>query len=252
MATWSAALAAHLVPARVLEQRALAREWEGAGKGQTRGKLATGVPVLDGVTAGGWPRGALSEVSGPRSSGRTTLLYLSLGQALAAGEAAALVDVGGGLDPRWAQSLGVPLQRLLWVRCGAEQALAAADMVVGAGGFAVVALDFGDQPVKAPTAAWQRLKRAAGQQRTAVVLSAPYRPQGALGKVSFRLDPGRPVFHGGPVAPLLLHLKTQAHLDRGAWDQETPANTVGTLQFMWTRLPAPADAPCASARETAA
>ena len=186
-------------------------------------------------------------MSGPRSSGRTTLLYLSLAHALAAGETAALVDVGGGLDPQAAQTLGLPLQRLLWVRCGAAQALAAADMVVSAGGFALVALDFGDASVKAPTAAWQRLKRAAAQQRTAVVLSALYRPQGALGKVSLRLDQGRPVFHGDNGASLLLHLKTQAHLDRGGWERgvatvATVATVVGALQLTWSRLPAAATA----------
>lgn len=197
--------------------------------------------MVDGVTGGGWPRGALNEVSGPRSSGRTTLLYLSLAQTLLAGEAAALIDVGGGLDPRWAQTLGLPLQRLLWVRCTADQALSAADMVLGAGGFGLLVVDYGDAPVKAPTAAWLRLKRAAAAQRTALLISTPHRPQGALGRFAFRLDPGRPVFHGAGSggSPLLVHLQAQAHLERKASSdyEAPPANTVGTLQFTWVRGP---------------
>lgn len=205
MATWSSALAAHLVPARVLEQR------------ETGGRLGTGMAAVDGVTGGGWPRGALSEVAGPRSSGRTTLLLMSLGNALAAGEAAALVDVGGGLDPRWAQTLGVPLPRLLWVRCEAVQALPAADMVLGAGGFGLLAIDFGDQQAKAPMGAWQRLKRTASEQRTALLVSAPYRPQGALGRVALRLQQGHPGFAGGGATPaLLVDLHTQAVVERNS------------------------------------
>lgn len=207
MANWSSALAAHLVPARVLEQR------------ETGGRMGTGMAEVDGVTGGGWPRGALSEVAGPRSSGRTTLLLMSLGNALAAGEAAALVDVGGGLDPR--SALGVlHLSRLLWVRCEADQALPAADMVLGAGGFGLLAIDFGDQHARAPTGAWQRLKRTAAEQRTALLVGAPYRPAGALGRVAIRMSPGLPRFTNGPA--LLLHLQTQAHVERSQTDTSTP------------------------------
>jgi len=202
MATWSSALAAHLVPARVLEQR------------ETGGRMGTGMAEVDGATGGGWPRGALSEVAGPRSSGKTTLLLMSLGNALAAGEAAALVDVGGGLDPRWAQTLGVHLSRLLWVRCDADQALPAADMVLGAGGFGLLAIDFGDQQARAPTGAWQRLKRTAAEQRTALLVGAPYRPPGALGKVALRMAPGMPRFAYGAGPALLLQLQAQAQIER--------------------------------------
>lgn len=229
MATWSSALAAHLVPARVLERR----------EAESGGKLGTGMAAVDDVLGGGWPRGALSELAGPRGSGRTTLLCLAIAQALAAGEAAALIDVGGGLDPRWAQTLGVPLERLLWVRCHDSQALPAADLVLSAGGFGLLAIDFGDLPVRVPTAAWQRLKRTATVQRTAVVLSSPFRPQGLQARVGLRLDPGRPVFRAHPEAsPLLLEVHTRLHLERAVQGAGLdPANTFRPLPLAWPRHP---------------
>ena len=221
MATWSSALAAHLVPARVLEQR------------ETGGRLGTGVAEVDGVTGGGWPRGALSEVAGPRSSGRTTLLLMSLGNALAAGEAAALVDVGGGLDLR--STLGVHLTRLLWVRCDADQALPAADMVLGAGGFGLLAIDFGDQHARAPTGAWQRLKRTAAEQRTALLVGAPYRPAGALGKVALRMAPGKPRFAGGTGPALLWQLQAQAQVERSQNSNEVGTSCQREVALCWQR-----------------
>src|SRR4029079_8554358 len=55
--------------------------------------------------------------------------------------AAALGDVGGGLEPRRAFAAGIALRRLLWVRCAADTAAKAADLVLGAGGFDLIALD---------------------------------------------------------------------------------------------------------------
>src|SRR5688572_3765525 len=109
-------LSAHLVPARRLEEK--------------RGVLPTGMPILDGLLGGGWPRGCMSELSGRRSSGRTSVLCASLAGAIAQGETVALIDSGGGLDPRAAERAGVQLSRLLWVRCTSRQALPAADLVI--------------------------------------------------------------------------------------------------------------------------
>src|SRR5512142_2782397 len=66
---------------------------------------------------GGLPRGALSEICGPASSGRTSLLLAALAARTAAGEACALVDVSDSFDPVSAQAAGVDLRRVLWVRC---------------------------------------------------------------------------------------------------------------------------------------
>ena len=78
--------------------------------------VATGIAALDELT-GGIPRGALTELCGPASSGRTSVLLSLLARLTQAGEVCALVDASDSFDPRGAEEAGVHLQRVLWVRC---------------------------------------------------------------------------------------------------------------------------------------
>ena len=160
-----AALSAHLIPARRLEEKG----------GDKRGFVATALPQLDTLLGGGWPRGVVSELAGPRSSGRTSILHASLAGALRSGGVAALVDAEQAFDPRLAVRAGVPLTRLLWVHAPGTQALRAAELLIDAGGFDLVALDIGDKNPRLPDAAWVRLRHGAKRQRTValVVAAAP-------------------------------------------------------------------------------
>ena len=71
----------------------------------------TGVLVLDARLRGGFPRGQLSELVGPRSSGRTSVLLRTLAAATARGELVALVDALDMLDVESAAAAGVDLDR---------------------------------------------------------------------------------------------------------------------------------------------
>jgi hypothetical protein len=173
-------LSAQLVTAERLEHR--------------QGHCATGIEAIDELLGGGWPQGALSELCGRRSSGRTSVLLASLAAALTAGYATALVDLDGSLDPRGAAAAGVPLDQLLWVRAGGRQALKAADLLIAAGGFGLVALDLGEGLARIPSAAWVRLKHAAERQRTAVIVAAPRRTVGAFAASAIDLLARRPHF----------------------------------------------------------
>ena len=64
----------------------------------------------------GFPRGRISEITGPRSSGRTALLHSLLAASTGAGECAAFVDASDGFDPCSAAAAGVKLEKLLWIR----------------------------------------------------------------------------------------------------------------------------------------
>src|SRR4051812_16146809 len=59
---------------------------------------ATGVGAVDGQLAGGFPRGQVSELVGPRSSGRTSLLLRMIAAATRRGELVALIDALDTLD----------------------------------------------------------------------------------------------------------------------------------------------------------
>src|SRR5271167_4222239 len=78
--------------------------------------VSTGVAALDAPT-GGWPRGALSEITGPASSGRTGVMLAALAGVTRREEACALVDASDNFDPASAAAAGINLDRLLWVRC---------------------------------------------------------------------------------------------------------------------------------------
>ena len=77
---------------------------------------ATGVDTLDGRLDGGLPRGQLSEIIGPRTSGRMSLLLRMLASATARGELVAVVDALDMLDVASLEAAGVVLDRLLWIR----------------------------------------------------------------------------------------------------------------------------------------
>ena len=154
----------------------------------------TGVAEVDSAI-GGLPRGCLTEIVGPASSGRTSLLLGILAAATARQEACVLVDAEDTFSPHSADEAGVQLGRLLWVRCGhsAEQALKAADLLIQGGGFGMVAMDLGNT---APQSArrisltsWFRLRRAV--EHTPTVLLSLARQSNAKTCASLVIECGR-------------------------------------------------------------
>jgi recombination protein RecA len=137
-------------------------------------RAPTGIAEIDSAI-GGLPRGCLTEIVGPASSGRTSLLLGLLAAATARQEACALVDAEDAFSPHSAADAGVQLGRLLWVRCGhsAEHALKAADLLIQGGGFGLVIMDLGDTPPatarRISLASWFRLRRAVEHTPTMLV-----------------------------------------------------------------------------------
>jgi hypothetical protein len=126
--------------------------------------VSTGIPEMDALV-GGLPRGAMTEVCGATSSGRTSLLLSALASRTAEGEVCALVDARDSFDPLTGSAAGIALGKLLWVRCqNIDQALHSMDLLIQAGGFGMVAVDLSDVPTKTvrqvPLNAWFRFRRA--------------------------------------------------------------------------------------------
>lgn len=139
--------------------------------------VRTGIAEIDSVT-GGLARGCLTEIYGPASSGRTSLLVSILAEATARQEVCALVDADDAFDPVSASAAGVRLDRLIWVRTArsAEQALKSADLLIQGGGFGLVAMDLGDTPPamarRISLTSWFRLRRAVEHTPTVLVTVA--------------------------------------------------------------------------------
>lgn len=175
----------------------------------------SGVTALDARLNGGWPRGHVSEIVGPRSSGRTRVLIQTLAAATQRGELAALVDATDGFDPASALPLAPVWPYLLWIRgqqpvpvghrSGAvsasggdmlarivDRAIKAAALVLQAGGFGVVALDLADVPQVAlrrlPFTTWMRFQRLIeGHDTVGLIVAAEALGRGSQG-VTVRLD----------------------------------------------------------------
>src|SRR5262252_8302979 len=77
---------------------------------------STGHAALDARLSGGVPRGQVSELVGPRSTGRTMLMLQAIAAATRRGELVALVDALDMFDVESAAACGVDLDRLLWIR----------------------------------------------------------------------------------------------------------------------------------------
>ena len=137
--------------------------------------LATGISEVDALT-GGIPRGALSEVFGPASSGRTSLLLSMLSYATSHDEICVIVDINDTFAPTSAVSAGIDFDRLLWIRCGAnlEHGFKATDLLLHAGGFGLVILDMGDVAGKDArriiSSWWYRFRRTVENKPTAIVV----------------------------------------------------------------------------------
>ena len=173
---------------QVLQSRKLDHTIDHAALRLPRRVLPTGVAEVDVRLRGGWPYGEVSELVGPRSSGRTSLLVASLVAATRAGGVAGLVDTLDRFDPATAAQAGLDLARVLWIRGpsistagpqapgpgpqasgrGAKDALDRAvlnalrafDLLIRAGGFALAVLDAADVPARTmrrlPMTTWLR------------------------------------------------------------------------------------------------
>src|SRR5713101_2576168 len=180
-----------------------------------RETLPTGLPALDALIPG-FPRGAISEIIGPDSSGRTTLVHSLLAASTAKFEICAYVDTCDSFDPVSAAAAGVALSQLVWVRCGnnAEHALKAADSLLHAGGFGVVALDLCQIPARVsnriPISYWYRFRRAI--ENTPTILALMERDPMAKSCASLMLEMKRKktVWAGAPGFQLLREVEVEA------------------------------------------
>jgi len=185
--------------------------------------VPSGIAALD-ILTGGLPRGCITEICGPASSGRTSILLAVLSAATRRGECCALIDATDALDPHSAAAASVGLDRLLWVRCGEssprrhrgtektklklkdriplrdvkyeteqrlEHVLRATDLLLESGGFGLIALDFADVPPESarriPLTTWFRFRRAIEHTPTILLVIEPQPIAGSCSSLLLQL-----------------------------------------------------------------
>lgn len=186
----------------------------GAGACEAPGRLPVGRDDVDRLLGGGLPLGALSEISGASSSGRTSLCLALLAATTSRGELAGWIDCADAFDPQSAEGLGVDLDRVLWVRArSAPEALRAGERLLQTEGFPLVAIDWSESLPAPRTSAWIRLTRLAAATRTALLLSTPERMAGPHAELALSMQPTGARFSGTP--SLLEPLETRMVVVRG-------------------------------------
>jgi recombination protein RecA len=105
--------------------------------------VPTGALALDlALGIGGLPRGRISEIYGPESSGKSTLALHVVAEAQRNGGICAYIDAEHALDPVYAKAIGVDIDELLISQPDTgEQALEITDMLVRSGAIDVVVID---------------------------------------------------------------------------------------------------------------
>ncbi len=169
----------------------------------------------------GLPRSIIAEIYGRRSSGRTSICLHILAKATADGEVCAVIDLHDSFHPASAATVGVRLDRLLWIRChgNAEHAIRATDLLLHAGGFGVVMLDLCEANPRVlnriPLSYWHRFRRAVEHTPTILLLCAESTQ--AKSSSSNQLQLKRNLFYwsGKPPFLVLRGLQVNAVLRKG-------------------------------------
>jgi hypothetical protein len=176
----------------------------------------TGVAAVD-AAVGGLPQGCLTEVYGPASSGRTSLMLAALAQSTSRENVCALVDASDAFDPASAAAAGVRLERLLWVRCGgnAEHALKATDLLVQGGGFGLVVMDLADTHAagRISMTSWFRLRRAVEHTPTVLLVLEQQPHARTCASLTLEMRRERAAWSGEPGCSRLLR-GIRVHVDR--------------------------------------
>lgn len=189
---------------QLLELTSVFHICETAGKDP---RLSSGIIPLDVLLSGGIVRGRISEFIGRVSSGRTSLAVSFAASATRRGEVVGWVDSANAFDPATIAAAGADLARVLWVSVRDETLarglrksssgsftrmqsalLKAAELVLDAGGFGLVVIDFGDLRYPIPQSSALRLARAAERSGAAVIALASRRMCGTFASLSLAMN----------------------------------------------------------------
>ena len=140
--------------------------------------LPSGIGEID-QAWGGFPRGAITEIHGAASCGRTSLMLATLAAATATDETCAVIDCSDTFDLSSATRAGVNFDQLLWVRCNhnLERAFKSTDLLLHGGGFGLIALNLTDMPPvslrRIISTWWFRFRRAVEETPTVLLILTP-------------------------------------------------------------------------------
>lgn len=166
-------------------------------RARTHSRVPFTLASLDALLGGGLPCGAITEIYGGISAGRTTLARVLISAAIRAGDYAAWIDLPNAFDPGSGDPRELDLGRMLWV-CPSNRitAVRAVEHVLDAGGFRVVVLDLDARSTARPIPAstWLRMTRAAAHRDAAIVVIGAVHTVGTFAALSLEVCARRRLF----------------------------------------------------------
>ncbi len=165
--------------------------------------IPTGITSLDKLLHGGLPMGAISELTGSFSSGKTSVLFTFLARATSEHLRVAYIDTFDTFDPCYAQTSGIRLQQLLWIRFQRgsfsnriKKSLKAADILARSQDFGVIVLDLETASERTPKAViqkvpfhcWFRIKKVLHHKKVAFLLVSNSSSAGSAANTVLGLD----------------------------------------------------------------
>ena len=162
-------------------------------------------------------RGALAEITGEPSSGKTSLSLTLLSKLTQEGEVCAVVDSSDSFDPCSAALAGVELENLLWVKCGGdmEKAFMSADYLVQAKGFGAIWLNLNGLSKKqlrlVPRTYWYRYRNRIKETPTFLLVTSEEPITGSASQQSFIFSRERTIWSGTGRFKLLREFHLSLH-----------------------------------------
>jgi hypothetical protein len=162
-------------------------------------------------------RGAVAEVTGEASTGKTSFALSLLAGLTSNGEICAVVDGAGGFDPQTAYLAGVKLENLLWVKCGGdvEKTFISADHLVQAKGFGCIWLNLcglaQDKLRMVPKTYWFRFRTRIKETPTILLTTAHEHVTGSASHGTFVFEREKTEWSGNGKFRLLREFRLRMH-----------------------------------------
>lgn len=162
-------------------------------------------------------RGAVAEVTGEASTGKTSFALSLLAGLTSNGEICAVVDGSGGFDPQTAYLAGVKLENLLWIKCGGnvEKTFISADHLVQAKGFGCIWLNLcglaKDKLRMVPKTYWFRYRTRIKETQTILLATATEHTTGSASQGAFVFERESARWSGSGKFRLLREFRLRMH-----------------------------------------
>ncbi len=162
-------------------------------------------------------RGSITELSGKTCVGKTSYANALLAKLTRAGEVCAIIDANGAFDPVSADTAGIVLENLLWIKCAGDlkSTLKSTDLLLQAKGFGAVWINLGilneGMLSSVPNSFWYRFRTLVKGSPTLLIVTTRRSILGSAAQHSYGFSKTKCVWKGNGKFKLIKELRTSLH-----------------------------------------